>query len=101
MSNCPLPLKCNYTSYGLDTDSRCEFCNINYETNYHVFFECERIVDLWKRIEYMTNLKLYSNDIVNFRHFKTETNFNMNVYCTALTCHQIWKHQNDIRHGNI
>ena len=101
MSNCLLPLKCNYTTFSLDIDSRCEFCNINYETNYHVFFECVHIVDLWKRIEYLTNLKLYSNDIVNFRHLKTETNFNMNVYCTALACHKIWKHRNDIRHGNI
>ena len=38
MSNCILPMKCNYTDFGLDNDSRCEFCNLNYETNYHVFF---------------------------------------------------------------
>lgn len=101
MSNCLLPLKCNYTTFGLDTDSRCEFCNINYETNFHVFFECKRIYDLWKHIEYLTNLKLYSNNIINFKHSESEADFNMNVYCTALVCHKIWKHRNDLRHGSI
>ena len=101
MSNCLLPLKCNYTSYALDTDSRCEFCNVNYETNYHVFFECKYIVDLWKRIECVTNLKLHCDNIIIFKHRENETNFNMNVYCTALVCHKIWKHRNDIRHNNV
>ena len=100
MSNCILPLKCNYTVYGLDTDSRCEFCNLHYETNYHVFLECTFVVKLWKKLEIMTGLKLLNTNIVNFKHNHTENDHNLIVYCTALMCHKIWQLRNEIRHEN-
>ena len=98
MSNSILPLKCNFSSFGLDTDSRCEFCNLHYETNYHVFKECTFVKKLWENIEYKTGLQLLNSNIINFKHCDKDRNYNMNVYCTAVICHKIWKIRNEMRH---
>ena len=66
LSNCFLPLKCNYVPFLLDNDSRCEFCHLHYETNYHVFFECNLVVDLWKKVELITGLNLLNANIISF-----------------------------------
>ena len=99
MKNCLIPLKCTYTDFGLDNDSRCEFCNINYETNYHVFMECEKVKTVWEVIEVKTGLSLLNNNIINFRHSETIDHYNITVYVTALVCHKIWKIRNQIKHG--
>ena len=101
MQNCLIPLKCNYKEYGLDNDSRCEFCKLNYETNYHIFMECTHVKETWRMVEAKTGLKLYSSNIIHFKHDQTDTDFNINVYVTAVVCHKIWKMRNEIRHGDV
>ena len=99
MNRCLIPLKCTYTIFGLDNDSRCEFCNINYETNYHVFMECKHVKTVWEVIETKTGLNLLNNNIILFRHSEADDLYNITVYVTALVCHKIWKLRNEIKYG--
>ena len=101
LSNCVLPLKCNYVPFLLDNDSRCEFCNLHYETNYHVFLECNLVVALWKKVELITGLNLLNRNIIAFKHNESANNFDMNVYCTALLCNKIWKMRNEMKHEGV
>ena len=101
MNNCLIPLKCTYREFGLDNDSRCEFCKLNYETNYHLFMECKHVKILWETIEAKTGLQLLNSNIIHFRHSESDELYNMNVYVTALVCHKIWKLRNEIRHGEV
>ena len=89
MTNELIPLKFTYVSYGLDNDSRCEFCKINYETKIMFFYECSRIKALWTKVENMTSLNLYNDNIVNFKHHQETDKLAMIVYITALLCNKI------------
>ena len=43
-----LPVKTMFREYALDTDSRCEFCDVGPESIFHMFGSCEKLVKLWK-----------------------------------------------------
>ena len=101
MNNSLLPLKSNYTVFGLDNDSRCEFCKLNFETNDHVFMNCKYVKAVWEIIETKTGLQLLNSNIIHFRHSNNSAYYNIIVYVTALVCHKIWKLRNEIRHGEV
>ena len=42
-----LPLKSLFKEWYLDNDSCCLFCNVGYETVYHLFGSCEKLKGLW------------------------------------------------------
>ena len=101
MNSSLLPLKSTYTVFGLDNDSRCEFCKLNFETNDHVFMNCKYVKAVWEIIETKTGLQLLNSNIIHFRHSNNSAYYNIIVYVTALICHKIWKLRNEIRHGEV
>lgn len=76
-----LPVKRLFREYGLDNDSRCNFCNLNPDTHSHLFSQCKMLENVWKFIDEILGLinispnvysimekrKSYDYDIVNTR----------------------------------
>ena len=51
-----LPCKIKFVDFALDTDSKCNFCNINADSLYHVFSHCTAIKFLWEALDRVLSL---------------------------------------------
>ena len=51
-----MPVKRWFTDYGLDTDSRCNFCNIYADNDSHIFCKCTKLNRLWDFLDEVLGL---------------------------------------------
>ena len=46
-----LPCKTKYVDFGLDTDSRCNFCSVHADTSLHLFSQCSVLRFVWELLD--------------------------------------------------
>ena len=104
-----MPLKSKFRDWQLDNDSCCYFCQVGYETTFHLFGTCEKLKGLWVILR---NVHLsisqadfdYEYNRQNFRIDLTNALCNQNfekthVYLNTIANYSIWRHRNDMRYN--
>ena len=108
-----LPVKRLFRDFALDTDSRCNFCNLHPDTHSHIFSQCNKLEILWKFLdEILTVLnissedfsftqarRMFDYDMVNTRFPKADTKFIM--YLNSIVNHNIWRYSKKIQHEMV
>ena len=102
-----LPVKTMFREYGLDTDSRCSFCDIGPESIFHLFGTCEKLKKVW---EMLTEVWLvFANQNFDFHHCRQNWQIDLTsviysgvyerplIYLNSIINYGIWKMRNDIR----
>ena len=80
-----LPCKTNFVEFGLDTNSRCNFCFLHPDTVPHVFSQCLVLAPIWRILDlglkqlnidfcFTTSRQIYDYDLRN-SVLKTQENF--------------------------
>ena len=102
-----LPVKTMFIEYGLDTDSRCYFCDIGPESIFHLFGTCEKLKVIWDFLKEMWFL--FANQHFDFQLCKTNFQLNLTsikgfgsfekplIYLNSIINYAIWKMRNEIR----
>ena len=104
-----LPLKCMFKEWQLDNDSCCMFCEVCYETTFHLFGVCEKLKGLWTILLRETHVLLTGEDF-NYEYQRNNLKLDLVsvqcngrfektlVYLNTITNYSIWRHRNDIRY---
>ena len=101
-----LPCKTNFVEFGLDTDSRCNFCQLHPDTVPHIFSNCKKISPIWEfldvimkklnfRFSFITSRRVCDYDLVNRKLKKDEEA--IVLYLNTITNHKIWKYSRKIQ----
>ena len=103
-----LPVKTMFQEYGLDTDSRCSFCDIGPESIYHLFGTCEKLKKVW---EFLNEVwYVFTNQIFDFCYARLNLQLNLTsvrysgeyerplIYLNSVMNYAIWKMRNNIRY---
>ena len=105
-----LPVKSKFFDFQLDNNSRCVFCNLNYETLFHIMGKCVKLQVLW---DFLDELMALMNVDYSFSHKRT-TLYEMEVmnikcqrndikiilYLTTIVNYHLWKARNRcVHHG--
>ena len=51
-----LPVRSKFLDFALDNESLCPFCNLNYETQFHIFGKCTKLNFVWDFLEEVLNI---------------------------------------------
>ena len=104
-----LPLKSKFRDWQLDNDSCCYFCQVGYETTFHLFGTCEKLKGLWvilRNVHATISQEDfdYEYNRQNFRIDLTNASYNQNfektlVYLNTIANYSIWRHRNDMRYN--
>ena len=105
-----LPCKTNFVEFGLDIDSRCNFCKLHADTAPHMFSNCPTIKHIWVKMD----------EIMRWLHFKftfiesrKNSNFNLTggdivkeeeklvIYLNTVVNYKIWKFNLKIQYDKI
>ena len=62
-----LPFKTKFVEFQLDTDSRCNFCNLHPDTHPHVFARCQVLIDIWKFLDKILEFMKFKYSFVKRR----------------------------------
>ena len=101
-----LPCKTKFVEFGLDTDSKCNFCQLHPDTVPHIFSNCNTLLPVWVFLDkIMKNLnfsfsfvisrKKCNHDLVNIKLKKHEEVIVM--YLNTIANHKIWKFSRKIQ----
>jgi len=104
-----LPVKSMFKEWQLDNDSSCLFCNVGYETVYHLFGTCEKLKGLWAILK-NTHYQLF-NEHFDYNFVRCNFNFDLVnislnqrryektlVYLNTVVNYNIWRYRNDCRY---
>ena len=93
-----LPCKTKFVDFGLDTDSRCNFCNLHPDTHPHIFSKCKMLLYVWKFLDKIMEILTFKFRFEKRRHMydymlmgkiiKSEEI--PVVYLNTLVNHKIW-----------
>ena len=94
-----MPCKTNFVEFGLDTNSRCNFCSLHPDTVPHVFSQCMVISPIWKILDlalkklnidfsFSTSRQIYDYGLRNTVLINHE---NFIIYLNTVTNYKIWK----------
>ena len=88
-------LKCGFTTHSL-----CDFCNMNIETNKHLFWDCGVVQELWHNVILWLEHKLHIDNLeplsyqsisLNTKRWLVDTNLNRNInFIILLTKYYIY-----------
>ena len=92
--------------FGLDTDSRCNFCQLHPDTVPHIFSNCKKFFPIWEfldvimkklnfRFSFITSRRVCDYDLVNRKLKKDEEA--IVLYLNTITNHKIWKYSRKIQ----
>ena len=103
-----LPVKSKICDFQLDNNSRCAFCNLNYETLFHIMGRCIKLQVLW---DFLDELMALMNVNYSFSHkqstlqefevmnIKCERNdIKIILYLTTIVNYHLWKARNRCVH---
>ena len=104
-----LPCKTKFVEFGLDTDSRCNFCQLHPDTVPHVFSNCYKLLPIWsfldkimKELNFSFSFKASREkcdyDLVNAKLRKNEEV--VVLYLNTIANHKIWKFSRKIQFEN-
>ena len=105
-----LPCKTKFVEFGLDTDSRCNFCQLHPDTIPHMFCNCSVLLPIWKILdEIMKSLKFtfcftHSREVCNYdlkgsRIKKDEEA--LVIYLNSIVNYKVWKFNMDIQYDGF
>ena len=95
-----LPFKTNFVEFGLDTDSRCNFCNRHADTATHLFCHCITLQPIWRILDQVLQKM---NFTFRFTENRKSSNFylisatiqkdeeNLVIYLNSIMNYKIWK----------
>ena len=103
-----LPVKSKFFDFQLDNNSRCAFCNLNYETLFHIMGKCVKLQVLW---DFLNELMALMNVDYNFLHKRTalyelevmnikcqRADIKTVLYLTTIVNYHLWKARNRCVH---
>ena len=105
-----LPFKTNFVEFGLDTDSRCNFCKLHADTATHMFCHCLILKLIWIFLDLImqkmnfkfcfTEGRKSSNlDLISTRLEKKEQI--LVIYLNSIVNFKIWKINMKIQHEKM
>ena len=105
-----LPCKTKFVEFGLDTDSRCNFCLLHADTIPHLFSSCAVLKPIWNVLDeimkalnfdfsYQDSRKVCNYSLVGSKLKKNEEN--LVIYLNTITNHKIWKFNMKIQYEKI
>ena len=110
-----LPVKNKFHRFALDSNEKitCLFCNINIESNFHLFAKCSKLRPLWNMLDEVIkecfngqrNFSFQSDRVYkgNFHliHSKTQKKYEKIIlYVNTITNYNIWEMRNKSFHEN-
>ena len=110
-----LPVRAKFVTYQLDNDSRCFFCKVNFETPFHIFGKCNKLMFIWDFMdEIMSAMKIeysfmagrrrkYEIDVMSIPLLQTslsqdQNDFKILHYLTTIINYHLWKSRNECVH---
>ena len=105
-----LPCKTNFVEFGLDTDSRCNFCRLHADTVPHMFCNCSVVMPIWNILDRILKCLNYT---FRFTESRRVCNFNLIgsrikkseeiivIYLNTIANHKIWKFSMKIQYENF
>ena len=82
-----LPCKTKFVEFGLDTDSRCNFCQLHPDTIPHMFCNCSVLLPIWKILdEIMKSLKF----TFCFTHSREVCNYDLGIKNKKKKMRRLW-----------
>ena len=102
-----LPVCSKFVQYQLDNDSRCIFCDLNYETHVHIFSNCNKLTFIWDFIDEILNVMnirysflqkrrhAHEYEIMTLRSIGDSGDFKIILYLTSITNYHLWKTRNE------
>ena len=106
-----LPVRSKFLDFALDNESLCPFCNLNYETQFHIFGKCTKLNFLWDFLEEVLNIMNMKYpffvmrsqkgkfDIMNI-HNNRNIDVKLILYLSSVVNYHLWKHRNECVHEN-
>ena len=101
-----LPCKTKFVEFGLDTDSKCNFCQFHPDTVPHTFSNCCKLLPIWSFLDKIMKELHYS---FSFRHAREKCDYDLVnaklqkheevvvLYLNTITNHKIWKFSRKIQ----
>ena len=95
-----LPVKTKFVEFGLDTDSRCNFCKLHPDTVFHMFNNCTVLLPIWVFLDKVMYLMSFSFSFSEARKMCAYDLLNTNlkedekvlvIYLNTITNHKIWQ----------
>ena len=105
-----LPVKAKFVQYGLDTESRCKFCDIGFETEVHIFAKCNKLRVVWDFFDEVLavmgiNYRIFSKrtlvwefDVMSISCVSVD--FKIVMYLTTIVNYHIWRYRNQCIYEN-
>ena len=103
-----LPVRSKFTDFRLDNNSRCPFCNLNFETLFHLMGKCTKLGIVWDlmdelmalmNIDYRFSIKRkHENEFEVMTIKPPGTGFNIVYYLTTIINYHLWKFRNRCVH---
>ena len=95
-----LPCKTKFVEFGLDTDSRCNFCQLHPDTIPHILCNCPVLLPIWGTLDQILKLLNFTfsftdsrgicnYDLIGSRIKKDEEI--LVIYLNTIVNHKIWK----------
>ena len=102
-----LPVKSKFMDFYLDNDSRCPFCDLNFETLFHIMGKCNILNVLWNFLDevmIILNIQYKFSSSRKLLHdfeimsIKCKSDFLLISYLTTLVNYHLWKTRNAYVH---
>jgi len=103
-----LPCKTNFVDFGLDTDSRCNFCNIHPDTVPHMFSRCSVLSPIWRildlaldalKVNFRFSQSRKHNDY-DLRNSVLNDHEDLIIYLNSIVNFKVWKVNLAIQYEN-